>query len=137
MRSWFVMIGGAIMFILFLGMTSAQSPTPEPYPLEIPFQVRPGFRIPPDNPLTYEGIELGRILFYEKKLSHDNTISCSNCHQQRFAFSDGMAFGNGVRGAKTKRSSMSLANLLWKFKFFWDGRLFLRGTGALSNTRLP
>ena len=127
MRTWCVFASGVLFFFLFIGTNNqVASETDKPlqgaYPLEIPFKFGPGFKIPADNPLTYEGIGLGRMLFYDKKLSKDNTISCSNCHQQRLAFTDGKTFSTGVKGARSRRSSMSLANLLWKFKFFWDGR---------------
>jgi cytochrome c peroxidase len=104
----------------------------EPYPLDIPHKFGAAFLIPHNNPLTYEGIELGRKLFYEKRLSLDNSVSCGTCHQQKFAFSDGKAFSTGVGGAKGRRSSMSLSNLLWKFKFFWDGRATSLEQQALS-----
>jgi len=128
MRSWYVFTCGAFFSCLLIGtynqVASETGPVQSgPYPLVIPIKFGPGFKIPDDNPLTYEGIELGRMLFYEKKLSKDNTISCSNCHQQRLAFTDGKAFSTGVKGSMSRRSSMSLANLLWKFKFFWDGRV--------------
>jgi cytochrome c peroxidase len=75
-----------------------------------------------DNPLTVEGVALGRRLFYEKRLSRNSTISCASCHQQARAFTDGQAFSVGFDGVRTRRNSMSLANLLWVRNFFWDGR---------------
>ena len=107
---------------MYVGDIETITPQQGPYQLQVPVKFGPAFRIPEDNPLTYEGIELGRMLFYEKKLSADNTISFGTCHQQSLAFSDGKAFSAGIRGAKTKRSTIPLSNLLWKFKFFWDGR---------------
>jgi cytochrome c peroxidase len=78
--------------------------------------------IPADNPLTREGVYLGRILFYETRLSANNKVSCESCHQQRLAFTDGRAFSQGIDSISTPRSSMSLTNLLWGRSFFWDGR---------------
>ena len=78
--------------------------------------------IPADNPTTKQGVYLGRLLFYEKKLSANNTISCSSCHQQEKAFTDGKALSQGFDHVPTQRNSMSLTNLLWTRKFFWDGR---------------
>ena len=78
--------------------------------------------IPADNPTTKEGVYLGRMLFYEKKLSADNTVSCGSCHQQAKAFTDGKALSEGVNHGLSSRNSMSLTNLLWARKFFWDGR---------------
>ena len=76
---------------------------------------------PADNPLTVEGVALGRQLFYEKALSVDNTLSCGSCHRQELAFTDGLARARGVNGAQSPRSSMSLANLAWEPKLTWDG----------------
>jgi cytochrome c peroxidase len=79
------------------------------------------YNLPADNPLTYEGIDLGRKLFYEKQLSADNSIACGSCHQQRLAFTDGLPVSVGVGGQKRDVGSMSLANLLWQRKFNWTG----------------
>jgi len=75
-----------------------------------------------DNLTTNQGVYLGRLLFYEKKLSANNQISCGSCHQQERAFTDGLALSKGVDDVLTTRNSMSLVNLLWTRKFFWDGR---------------
>ena len=78
--------------------------------------------IPEDNPLTVEGVALGRELFYERKLSLDSSISCGSCHIQEFAFSDTATFSLGVNNARTTRQSMSLSNLPFQDDFFWDAR---------------
>ncbi len=81
------------------------------------------FELPSDNPLTNEGVELGRMLFYETDLSKDKSISCATCHQQSKAFTDGKKVGIGIRGQKTDRNTMSLVNMLWSTTHkFWDGR---------------
>ena len=75
------------------------------------------------NPMTVEGIALGKKLFYEKRLSADNTISCGSCHKQQYNFSDGgEQFSKGVGGALGNRNSMALVNMAWNTTFFWDGR---------------
>jgi len=116
----FCLAVAAVMLTAF--KESDSLPEPTPYLLEIPVKFGRAFKIPQDNPLTVEGIELGRMLFYDIQLSRDNTISCSTCHQQKLAFTDGKRFSNGIKGRVTPRSAMSLSNLLWKFRFFWDGR---------------
>jgi len=78
--------------------------------------------IPADNPTTKQGVYLGRMLFYETRLSLNNKLSCASCHQQDKAFTDGKPFSVGVDDVPTPRNSMSLVNLLWARKFFWDGR---------------
>lgn len=67
---------------------------------------------------------LGRVLFYDKQLSIDNSISCGSCHKQSFAFSDTSMASNGVSNGKTGRHSMRLINVRFanEAKFFWDER---------------
>ncbi|MFN3874699.1 MAG: cytochrome-c peroxidase, partial [Flavobacteriales bacterium] len=67
--------------------------------------------------------KLGRHLFYEERLSGNNTMSCASCHAQAFAFSDhGSRFSTGIDGIQGQRNSMVLQNLGWEQRFFWDGR---------------
>lgn len=77
----------------------------------------------PDNPLTMEGIALGRMLFYDTRLSGLNRISCASCHRQDIAFSDGLALTNvGESGNTLERHSPALINLAWANSgLFWDG----------------
>jgi cytochrome c peroxidase len=98
-----------------------QFPAPTPYALVLPTKFPTPQAQPADNPLTVEGMELGRHLFYEKALSVDNTKSCGSCHQQAKAFSDGLARAEGVGGAQHPRSAMPLQNLLWEPRLTWDG----------------
>ncbi len=95
--------------------------TPTPYTLEIPSHF-PQMIIPGDNPMTKEGVALGRMLFYETQLSRDNSISCASCHAPQNAFSDSNQFSEGVNGTLGNRQSMALINLGWNSFFFWDGR---------------
>lgn len=94
---------------------------PTPYVLEIPSHF-PDMIIPADNPMTVEGVELGRKLFYEKKLSGDNTMACAACHAPANAFSDPNQFSVGIDDIPGNRNSMALVNLGWQEFFFWDGR---------------
>lgn len=82
----------------------------------------PDMPIPADNPMTYEGIELGKKLFFDKKLSGDNSISCASCHLPENSFTDPNQFSKGVDGALGDRQSMVLHNLAWSPTLFWDGR---------------
>ncbi len=93
-----------------------------PYQFEVPPRF-PLPALPPDNPLTVEGIELGRRLFHETRLSRTSTQSCVSCHDPAFAFTDhGKRLSTGVNAIPGTRNSMPLANLAWKDSFFWDGR---------------
>jgi cytochrome c peroxidase len=76
------------------------------------------------NPITDAKATLGRVLFYDKNLSIDNTIACASCHKQQFAFSDNSISSPGVAGGTTARHSMRLVNARFatEIKFFWDER---------------
>lgn len=102
--------------------TPPPQPVGTPYTLAIP-QGFPQMPIPSDNPMTVEGIALGRYLFYEERLSGDNTQSCASCHSPAAAFSDAPnQFSTGIDGLTGDRNSMALMNLGWGTSFFWDGR---------------
>jgi cytochrome c peroxidase len=79
---------------------------------------------PPDNPLSDHGATLGRVLFYDTRLSANNTTSCASCHVQAHAFSDPKPFSKGFHGASTDRRAMPLVNLRYyrPARFFWDER---------------
>lgn len=79
---------------------------------------------PPDNPITDAGATLGRVLFYDNKLSLTNTQSCASCHAPEFGFSDDRQFSRGFVGGFTARNSMGLAmsRFYANGRFFWDER---------------
>ena len=81
--------------------------------------------IPKDNPITDHGATLGRVLFYDKRLSVTNTTACASCHFQEYAFSDPEQFSTGFAGVKTPRNAMGLANgrFFQADHFFWDARV--------------
>jgi cytochrome c peroxidase len=95
--------------------------TPTPYELEIPSHF-PSMIIPENNPMTKEGVSLGRMLFYEERLSGDNSMSCATCHAPENSFTDPNQFSTGIDGIAGTRNSMALINLGWQKFFFWDGR---------------
>jgi cytochrome c peroxidase len=84
----------------------------------------PKMDIPTDNPITTEGVELGRRLFYDPILSRDSSMSCSSCHLPSGNFTDNKALSKGVDGKEGLRSAMSLENIGFiKGGLFWDGRV--------------
>lgn len=118
--------------LLALGMMSCkrEAPLPDKSPFQ-PTPVNPAEifpatfgmpLIPKDNPLTEEGIYLGRMLFYDPVLSADSSISCASCHRQDFAFSEPKAVSRGIFGITGTRNASSLFNLAWQRTFFWDAR---------------
>jgi cytochrome c peroxidase len=82
----------------------------------------PQVSLPPDNPLTREGVALGKKLFHDTRLSINSTQSCASCHQQEQALSDARRYSLGAEGQIGTRQAMPLFNLAWAQGFFWDGR---------------
>jgi cytochrome c peroxidase len=116
-------LSAGMAFAIGQGVFGARSGTPTPLQGFVAPFVFGRFELPPDNPLTREAVELGRRLFYDPRLSGNNTVSCSTCHLQHLAFTDGKPTAIGVSGKTLALNSMSLANLMWGPKhFFWNGR---------------
>src|SRR5690348_17971294 len=77
---------------------------------------------PADNPYSADKAELGRLLFYDKRLSKDETIACASCHSPERAFTDGAPNSEGIRGQHGNRSAPSVLNRAYSLAQFWDGR---------------
>jgi cytochrome c peroxidase len=113
-------------------LTDAEIAIAHPKPLYLPeeftpyeFKMSATFPIPDlprDNPLTVERVELGRKLFFDKRVSINDAQSCADCHAPEKAFTDGRRTARGAEGDFGPRNSMPLFNLAWKREFFWDGR---------------
>lgn len=82
----------------------------------------PPLKYPADNPPTPEKIELGRMLYFDPRLSADNTISCASCHDPQKGWSNGEAVATGVGGAKGGRNAPTIINSAYNKLQFWDGR---------------
>ncbi|MCS6930019.1 MAG: cytochrome C peroxidase [Saprospiraceae bacterium] len=96
---------------------------PKPYKIIKPPHF-PEVPVPPDNPMTVDGVQLGRRLFYDPILSADSTQSCSSCHMPHLSFTDGLPVSVGIDGIAGRRSSMSLLNIAYATNgLFWDGRV--------------
>ena len=108
--------------LLFVACDKGEDEVPAatPYTLVIP-QGLPPMNIPSNNPLTVEGVALGKRLFYDPILSADNTQSCASCHLQETGFSETTQYSTGIDGIEGNRNAMPLINLGWQTKFFWDG----------------
>jgi cytochrome c peroxidase len=79
--------------------------------------------VPERNPMTRERVEAGRRLFFDRRLSHDGTISCATCHEPERAFSDGRTVAIGVGRRVGRRNAPTLVNRGYGRLFFWDGRV--------------
>lgn len=111
---------------LFFLLSCKKSEQILPQGVEQPFVVPSHFPLPhysfANNPISSEGVKLGRRLFYDKSLSIDNSISCASCHHQQAAFSDpGKPVSLGVENRPGRRNSPPMFNLAWNTSFMWDG----------------
>lgn len=89
--------------------------------VEPPLGLRP-LKVPADNPMTEAKIELGKQLYFDKRLSKDNTISCASCHDPKKGWSNDEAVATGINGQKGGRSSPTIINAAYHRFQFWDGR---------------
>jgi len=95
------------------------------FPSQFQFQSTEAYdNTPIDNPITNAGATLGRVLFYDKKLSANGTIACASCHQAEHGFSDSNVLSEGFEGGLTRRHSMGIVNARFYAdgQFFWDER---------------
>ena len=130
----------SILLAIFLGSCRDKGgPSPAittPYELDIPVGFPTNLNIPQDNPLTVEGVELGRYLFYDGRLSGrthtDSLISCATCHRQERSFEAGIdhpkfegGFPYGITGIHTHHVTLPLVNLVWNSSGYgWRGFLW-------------
>jgi len=122
------MLKTVVYIILLVGFwtmiscsVSTTDTTDPAYSLAVPSHF-PRPTIPSTNPLTVNKIQLGRMLFYDKRISEDLQIACASCHKQEFAFGSNKKLDTKVHGASTVRNSSVLFNLAFTNNFFWDGR---------------
>jgi len=95
---------------------------PDPDPIAFDWDLPAGFptpRVPEDDPMTVEKVALGRHLFYDERLSGNETMSCASCHAQALAFADARALAVGSTGDVLPRSSMSLTNIAYSPVLTW------------------
>ena len=139
-HTWFYIFS----FLLLMSCSSSEEETyvPVAHQLEIPQLFKDKLIdpvIPNSNPLTEEGIALGKKLFFDKILSGDGTQSCASCHQPEKAFTDNLQFSEGIEGRKGFRNAMPLFNLAWNFDefFAWDGKDFTLENQAFEPVTNP
>lgn len=93
---------------------------------------------PNENPLTVEGIELGRKIFFDPILSADFSMSCASCHDPQLSFTDAMATSEGIDGIRGRRSAPSLLNIGFDpHGFHWDGKFSQLEDQALAPVEDP
>lgn len=107
-------------FVAMPALALAQQPRPFTWKLPENF---PRPRVPANNPMSWEKIELGRVLFYDTRLSGNQTQSCASCHQQELAFTDGLPRALGSTGEVHPRGSMALGNVAYSTTLAWANPL--------------
>ncbi|MDA7978311.1 MAG: cytochrome-c peroxidase [Pirellulales bacterium] len=115
-----------LCLVAFLADQLSADPTHEgAWQSQDDFQVPAGLkplRIPADNPMSVEKVELGKQLFFDPRLSRDDTVSCATCHDPNKGWSNGEAFATGVREQVGGRNSPTIINSAYQYFHFWDGR---------------
>ncbi|MYC27727.1 MAG: cytochrome-c peroxidase [Nitrospira sp. SB0662_bin_26] len=125
-RPRWVFITGVLLLFITSGMIQAE-PSPgsgqTPFQLTLPLGLeKDSLVIPEDNPLTKDKVELGKLLFFDKRLSANDTIACASCHMPSMAFTDGQPVSTGIHGQKGGRSAPTAINRVFSSAQFWDGR---------------
>jgi cytochrome c peroxidase len=108
---------GAPALLLLWAISAAETPANIPVPLGLLPVVWPK-----DNPYTPEKAELGRILYFDARLSADGALSCATCHSPQYGFTDSLPVSIGIRGQKGTRSAPTIINRAYSLAQFWDGR---------------
>jgi cytochrome c peroxidase len=106
--------------LLALGTAAAAEKGGSSYP-PIPAGLPP-LKVPADNPITPEKVELGKMLYFDKRVSKDETISCATCHDPGMAWAEHTATSTGIHKQVGGRNSPSVVNAAYADKQFWDGR---------------
>ena len=99
----------------------SERPIGKPITIAVPLGL-PGVPVPSDNPETAEAVDLGRRLFYDKKLSSDNSLACASCHNPNLGFTDRQKHSTGFKGQAGKRNAPTVVNAAYVPFQFWDGR---------------
>ena len=111
------------LLVLVAGVIGVEAASQTPYEPEIPLGLaEEEFMVPESNPMTKEKIELGRFLFFDKRMSENNTVSCSTCHIPALAFTDGQPVSVGIHRQQGGRSAPTAINRVFSNGQFWDGR---------------
>lgn len=120
-KKWGVQVLGLIIGMFISGVTISYAQME--LQLDLPLGLeRESLVIPEDNPLTREKIELGKLLFFDKRLSANNTIACATCHMPTLAFTDGQPVSTGIHRQQGGRNAPTAINRAFSSAQFWDGR---------------
>jgi cytochrome c peroxidase len=96
----------------------------------------PELKVPADNPITAEKVQLGKMLYFDKRVSKDGTVSCATCHDPKLAWAEDEPTSTGIHKQKGGRNSPTVINAAYAASQFWDGRaasLEEQATGPVEN----
>lgn len=135
MLRWRALICATGLVIAAAGTSSGQAPA-KSQGIVVPSGLPP-ISHPADNPATEAKIELGRQLYFDPRLSIDDTVSCASCHDPKKGWSNGEQFATGVKGQKGGRNAPSIINSAYSPFQFWDGRAMHLEGQALGPIQNP
>ncbi len=121
------------MLVLLLPLALAAGPASSPlraddfdsgpsYPYKLPLGLKSAPEVPEDNPITDAKVELGKRLYFDKRLSRDATVSCATCHDPQKGWTDRSPVSTGIKGQHGTRSAPTVLNAAYMDLQFWDGR---------------
>lgn len=121
---------------LCLGLTVSAAWAAENADSKLPLGLKP-LVVPSDNPHSAAKVELGKQLYFDPRLSRDNTVSCATCHDPKKGWSNGEAVATGIGGQQGGRSSPTIINSAYSYFQFWDGRAIKLEGQALGPIENP
>src|SRR5262245_22810548 len=127
--TWLAAVAPAI-FLMNADAASAQAPAAKPAKraakpapstedIRAPLGLLP-IQWPADNLYSRAKSDLGKLLYFDKRLSADGSVACATCHHPKFAFTDGAAVSTGIKGQKGGRSAPTVLNRAYSLAQFWD-----------------
>ena len=116
---------GILGFLTFIAVAAGQQQPPPP---AAPMTVEPPVGLPPvpvpkDNPVTAAKVELGKMLYFDKRMSKDKTISCATCHDPKKGWAESEPTSKGINGQVGERNAPTVINAAYMTSMFWDGRM--------------
>ncbi len=135
-RRW--CLAGAVcgLVLLVAGWAAESAESGHASPPKPPLGLPP-VPVPADNPITPAKVELGKLLYFDQRLSRDGTISCATCHDPKMAWAEHSATSKGIGGVFGKRNAPTVINAAYATSQFWDGRAATLEEQALGPIENP